>query len=67
MSCPICGGSMGVFNARPVLFTCGTCWWKLPAPDRMALGSLHRKKLPTAAKLESVVKKFKAKQAGGAS
>jgi hypothetical protein len=55
---------MGVFNARPVLFTCGTCWWKLPAPDRMALGRLHRRKLPTAAKLESVVKKFKAKEAG---
>lgn len=53
---------MGRFGDKPTLFTCGVCWWKLPAPDRMALGALLRKRLPTAAKLESVVRKYKAKQ-----
>lgn len=61
MSCPIC--------TKPIplntLFTCPTCWWKLPAQDRAALGSLNRRKVPTAAKLASVVRNFKAKQEGG--
>ena len=61
MNCPIC--------TKPIpantLFTCPACWWKLPAQDRTALNNLLRRKVPTAAKLVSVVRHYKAKQEGG--
>lgn len=56
-ACPICSKSIEP-NTQ---FTCRACWWKLPAPDRMALGAMVRRNQPTATKLASVVAKYKEK------
>lgn len=58
MSCPICGGP----KPMNVHFTCTTCWFKIPARDRQQLGSMLRKRQPTASKLAAVVKKVKEAQ-----
>ena len=55
--CPICGKEI----EPETVFTCKACWWKLPAQERVMLGTMYRHGQDSTAKLASVVRKYKEK------
>jgi predicted amidophosphoribosyltransferase len=57
-TCPACGR-----HEDGVAFVCSACWARVPAPDRVALGGMLRRKASTTSKVAKIVRDLKARAA----
>jgi hypothetical protein len=39
MACPVCSGH----KKETEVLVCGSCWWTVPATDRVAFGNIYRR------------------------
>ena len=54
--CPLCSGKI----PPKTVIVCPACWWNIPAPDRLSLHEMHKRKEPTDEKLAAIKRRMQA-------